>query len=103
MFLNNARWRGVAGDFANCKALRGCGTEPRVVLASLPRINEFAFASTGKAGRIAETRASHAKALQSAGIDGLTIHGVRRSFSQQGECAGAPAGAIAQVMPTRER
>ena len=44
----------------------------RVVLASLPRINEFAFASTGKAGRIADTRASHAKALQSAGIDGLT-------------------------------
>ncbi|UUZ67365.1 integrase family protein [Polaromonas sp. P2-4] len=67
-------------------------------LASLPRINEFVFASTGKAGRIADTRASHAKALQSAGIDGLTIHGLRRSFSLLGEAAGAPAGAIAQVM-----
>ena len=67
-------------------------------LASLPRINEFVFASTGKAGRIADTRASHAKALQSAGIDSLTIHGLRRSFSLLGESAGAPAGAIAQVM-----
>ena len=67
-------------------------------LATLPRINAFVFASTGKAGRIADTRASHAKALQSAGIDSLTIHGLRRSFSLLGESAGAPAGAIAQVM-----
>ena len=70
-------------------------------LAMLPRINEFVFASTGKAGRIADTRSSHAKALQSAGIDGLTIHGLRRSFSLLGESAGAPADAIAQVMGHR--
>ncbi|OGB35262.1 MAG: integrase [Burkholderiales bacterium RIFCSPLOWO2_02_FULL_66_35] len=68
------------------------------LLATLPRTNEFVFASTGKAGRIADTRASHAKALQSASIEGLTIHGLRRSFSLLGEAAGAPAGAIAQVM-----
>ena len=68
------------------------------LLASVPRSNEFVFASTGKAGRIADTRASHAKALQSASIKGLTIHGLRRSFSLLGEAAGAPAGAIAQVM-----
>jgi integrase len=68
------------------------------LLATLPRTNEYVFASTGKAGRIADTRASHAKALQSASIEGLTIHGLRRSFSLLGEAAGAPAGAIAQVM-----
>lgn len=67
-------------------------------LATLPHTNEFVFASTGKAGRIADARASHAKAMQSAGIDSLTIHGLRRSFSLLGESAGAPAGAIAQVM-----
>ena len=33
-----------------------------------------------------------------AGISHLTIHGLRRSFSLLGEAAGAPAGAIAQVM-----
>ncbi len=68
------------------------------LLVTLPRINEFVFASSGKSGRIADTRASHSKALESAGIDGLTIHGLRRSFSLLGEAAGAPAGAIAQVM-----
>lgn len=68
------------------------------LLATLPRINEFVFASTGKAGRITDTRASHANALKSAAIDALTIHGLRRSFSLLGEAAGAPAGAIAQVM-----
>jgi len=68
------------------------------LLATLPRVGPFVFASTGKAGRITDTRASHAKALQSAAIEGLTIHGLRRSFSLLGEAAGAPAGAIAQVM-----
>lgn len=68
------------------------------LLATLPRVGPYVFASMGKAGRITDTRASHAKALQSAAIEGLTIHGLRRSFSLLGEAAGAPAGAIAQVM-----
>lgn len=68
------------------------------LLATLPRTGDYVFASTSKTGRIADTRASHAKALQSAAIEGLTIHGLRRSFSLLGEAAGAPAGAIAQVM-----
>jgi len=68
------------------------------LLATLPRVNEFVFASAGKAGRIADTRSSHSRALQSSGIERLTIHGLRRSFSLLGESAGAPAGAIAQVM-----
>jgi integrase len=68
------------------------------MLASLPRVGPFVFASAGKAGRITDARKGHQKALQSAGIDWLTIHGLRRSFSLLGEAAGAPAGAIAQVM-----
>jgi integrase len=68
------------------------------LLATLPRVGPFVFASTSKTGRLSDTRASHAKALQSASIEGLTIHGLRRSFSLLGEAAGAPAGAIAQVM-----
>ncbi len=67
-------------------------------LALLPRMNEFVFASNSKGGHIAEPRASHAKVLLDAGISNLTIHGLRRSFSLLGEAAGAPAGAIAQVM-----
>ncbi len=68
------------------------------ILAGLPRANDFVFASSGKTGRIADVRSSHAKALEQAGIEGLTIHGLRRSFSLLGEAAGAPAGAIAQIM-----
>lgn len=57
-----------------------------------------AVATVGATGRMSDPRSNHAKALQSAGLDGLTLHGLRRSFSLLGEAAGAPAGAIAQVM-----
>jgi integrase len=76
------------------------------LLATLPKLkdeagnrNPFVFASmTGKSGRITDVRSNHAKVLKEAGIGELTIHGLRRSFSLLGEAAGAPAGAIAQVM-----
>ncbi len=74
-------------------------------LVTLPRVmlkdgtpNPYVFASNAKGGRITEPRASHAKVMLDAGIATLTIHGLRRSFSLLGESAGAPAGAIAQVM-----
>jgi integrase len=68
------------------------------MLSAMPRVGPFVFASTGKLGRIADVRASHERVLKGAGIEALTIHGLRRSFSLLGEAAGAPAGAIAQVM-----
>jgi integrase len=75
------------------------------ILATLPRVrdeddkpNPYVFASTKKAGRISDARSNHARVLKSAGIGWVTIHGLRRSFSLLGEAAGAPAGAIAQVM-----
>lgn len=78
------------------------------MLAALPRgrdaqgqASPYVFASTGKSGRIADPRASHERALKEAGIERLTLHGLRRSFSLLGEAAGAPAGAIAQVMGHR--
>ena len=61
--------------------------------------NPHVFASTMSAsGRIAEPRAPHADVLADAGITHVSIHGLRRTFSLLGEAAGAPAGAIAQVM-----
>jgi integrase len=68
------------------------------LLATLPRTTEYVFAAAGKGGRISDARASHKKVQQGAAIEGLTIHGLRRSFSLLGESAGAPAGAIAQIM-----
>ena len=78
------------------------------LLARLPRgktvddkASPFVFASVSKSGRIADPRVSHERALKGAAIAHLTLHGLRRSFSLLGEAAGAPAGAIAQVMGHR--
>jgi len=76
------------------------------LLAGLPRAkfkngnpNPYVFASPmSVSGRIAEPRAPHADVLADAGIPHVSIHGLRRTFSLLGEAAGAPAGAIAQVM-----
>lgn len=69
------------------------------LLGSLPRVNAFVFYSPmAKSGRITEPRAPHANVLADAGIPHVSIHGLRRTFSLLGEAAGAPAGAIAQVM-----
>jgi integrase len=84
------------------------------LLDGLPRHNEWVFASVRRSkarkgapsqwvnasasGRIAEPRAPHAEVLADAGIPHVSIHGLRRTFSLLGEAAGAPAGAIAQVM-----
>ena len=77
------------------------------LLAGLPRAkgkdgktpNPFVFSSPMSAsGRITEPRAPHADVLADAGIPHVSIHGLRRTFSLLGEAAGAPAGAIAQVM-----
>ena len=76
------------------------------LLAGLPRVkgkdgksNPYVFSSPLSAsGRIAEPRAPHSDVLADAGIPHVSIHGLRRTFSLLGEAAGAPAGAIAQVM-----
>lgn len=73
----------------------------RQVFLGLPRLkdNSYVFASTTSgSGRISDPRSSQAEALQDAGIGHVSIHGLRRSFALFGEAAGAPAGAIAQVM-----
>lgn len=74
-------------------------------LATLPRVtladgtaSPYVFASSAKGGRITDPRAAMATVKRDAGISVLTVHGLRRSFSLLGEAAGAPAGAIAQVM-----
>jgi len=51
------------------------------LLAALPRRNDLVFSSTAsKSGTIVIPRNPHNEACLVAGIDGLTIHGLRRSF-----------------------
>ncbi|KPF48783.1 integrase [beta proteobacterium AAP121] len=82
---------------------------PRGVLADGTK-NPFVFASEvtkkgenkgrtrSASGRISEPRAYHADVLTDAALPHVSIHGLRRTFALMGEAAGAPAGAIAQVM-----
>lgn len=62
------------------------------------KANPFVFAAKSASGHIEEPRSNFSKVNKHAGVVKLTIHGLRRSFSLLGESAGAPAGAIAQVM-----
>ena len=96
-------WEGVeqlsnrtASAYLRAMLLTGARREE---LATLTWANvDFQWRKLTIADKVVDTRNSHAKVLQGAGIEKLTIHGLRRSFSLLGEAAGAPAGAIAQVM-----
>lgn len=68
------------------------------LIDSLPRRNEWVFSSpTAKSGQLIEPRIQHNKALIVAGIDGLTLHGLRRSFGTLSEWVEVPAGIVAQI------
>ncbi|WP_029525844.1 tyrosine-type recombinase/integrase [Polaromonas glacialis] len=66
------------------------------LLAALPRRNEFVF--SGAAGAMSKPHKPHSIACTVAGIDGLTLHGLRRSFKSLTEWLEVPAGVVAQVM-----
>ena len=65
----------------------------------LARRNEFVFSSlTSKSKHIEEPRDQHQKALTTAAIPNLSIHGLRRSFATLAEWVEVPAGIVAQIM-----
>jgi integrase len=69
------------------------------ILSPLARRNEWVFSSpSAKSGRLQEPRIPHNKALATAGIEGLTLHGLRRSFGTLSEWVEVPAGVVAQIM-----
>lgn len=69
------------------------------LLSPLPRRNQWVFSSpTAETGRLQEPRIPHNRALLAAGIEGLTLHGLRRSFGTLSEWVEVPAGVVAQIM-----
>jgi integrase len=69
------------------------------LLAALPRRNEWVFSSSTSAnGQLAEPTPAHKRALTSAGLPDLTLHGLRRSFSSMAEWTETPKGVVAQIM-----
>jgi integrase len=69
------------------------------LITPLPRRNEFVFSSPSAAsGRIEEPRIQHVKALTSAELPPLSLHGLRRSFGTLSEWVEVPVGIVAQIM-----
>jgi len=69
------------------------------LLHGLPRRNEWVFSSrTAADGRLTIPRNFHSGACRVAGIEGLTLHGLRRSFKSLTEWLEIPAGVVAQIM-----
>ncbi|MFN9451726.1 MAG: tyrosine-type recombinase/integrase [Rubrivivax sp.] len=67
------------------------------LLAALPRRNQWVF-SGARADVVAAPNELHARACGVAGIDGLSLHGLRRSFKSLTEWLEIPAGVVAQLM-----
>ena len=53
---------------------------------------------TAASGRLQEPRIQHNAACAAAGIEGLTLHGLRRSFGTLAEWVEVPIGIVAQIM-----
>jgi len=69
------------------------------LIYQLPRRNQWVFSSpSGATGKLTEPRKSVAPAFKAAGIEGLTLHGLRRSFATLSEWVEVPAGIVAQIM-----
>jgi integrase len=69
----------------------------------LPRVNEWVFASPSRDEKLADKTISiprnpHEAACKVAGIEGLSLHGLRRSFKSLTEWLEIPAGVVAQIM-----
>jgi len=64
----------------------------------LPRRNEWVFSSaTSASGRLTDVHRAHVRALQSAGLPHITLHGLRRSFGTLSEWVECPVGVVAQI------
>ena len=76
-----------------------CGTKSGNPRYPFDALHQFVFSSTTDAdGCIVIPRNPHHDACAVAGIDGLTIHGLHRSFKSLTEWLEIPAGVVAQIM-----
>ncbi len=96
----NVQWRGLTIR-DKVEGERTIPLTPYVhhLLAALPRRNAWVFASpTKKDAHLTEPNHAHDRACKVAGIEGLTLHGLRRSFKSLTEWLDVPAGVVAQLM-----
>lgn len=96
----NAKWRGLTiRDKVEGTCVIPLTPYVSHLLAALPRRNEFVFSSISAAGgTLVIPRNPHHEACKVAGIDTLTVHGLRRSFKSLTEWMEIPAGVVAQIL-----
>jgi integrase len=95
----NTQWKGIQIR-DKVEGTREIPATPYMLhlLATLPRRNEWVFSSpTSATGCLTEPNNPHTRACTAAGLKGLTLHGLRRSFSSLTEWLEVPAGVVAQI------
>ena len=95
----NTQWKGISIR-DKVEGTREIPATPYVLhlLATLPRRNEWVFSSpTSASGCLTEPNSPHTRACKAAGLEGLTLHGLRRSFKSLTEWLEIPAGVVAQI------
>ncbi|GAA0838898.1 tyrosine-type recombinase/integrase [Cupriavidus pauculus] len=100
----NERWQGLTIR-DKVEGERTIPLTPYVaaLLYALPRRSEWVFSSAAAnpdkpPQPISKPHEQHGRACAVAGIDGLTLHGLRRSFRSLTEWLECPAGVVAQIM-----
>lgn len=95
----NTQWRGLTiRDKVEGERVIPLTPYVHNLLTALPRRNKFVFASSrNENSPLTEPNHAHDKACKVAAIDGLTLHGLRRSFGTLSEWLEVPAGVVAQI------
>jgi integrase len=95
----NTQWRGLTIR-DKMEGTREVPLTPYVaqLLTTLPRRNAWVFSSvTSATGCMAVPNTPHARACKVAGLEGLSLHGLRRSFKSLTEWLEVPIGVVAQI------
>jgi integrase len=95
----NNQWKGIAIR-DKVEGTREIPLTPYVehLLCGLPRRNDWIFSSpTSASGCLTEPNTPHTRACRTAGINSLTLHGLRRSFKSLTEWLEVPVGVVAQI------
>ncbi len=97
----NFRWRTITiRDKTAPERERTIGMTPYVaqILGSLPRRNEWVFSSaTSGSGHLVDPGDAHDAACLAAGLEKITLQGLRRSFASLCEWIEVPGGISAQI------
>lgn len=95
----NTQWKGISIR-DKVEGTREIPATPYLLhlLAALPRRSAWVFSSaTSASGHLTEPNAPHTRACKAAGLEGLTLHGLRRSFKSLTEWLEVPVGVVAQI------